>query len=171
MNINDRNVIEALKRMDPAAVEFIIDKYGSLIKAVLLRNLGKYGDRWEECFNDVLVALWYHPERFETKIGQLKNWLCAIAKYKAIDLLRREGRADLGRVWMEDDQWNAIADERMDDDQSMAELIRLLQCLTPEDRELFLRRYSLEQSVDQISAETGMGKGLIYTRISRGRKG
>lgn len=90
MGINDRNLIEALEERNPAAVEFVIDRYGSLLKAVLLKNLGEYRDRWEECFNDVLMVLWNHPRRFEEKRGQLKNWLCAIAKYKAIDLVRRE---------------------------------------------------------------------------------
>ena len=89
---------------------------------------------------------------------------------RQIDLVRRERRADRGRVWMEDDQWNAIADGREDDDESAAELEKLLQCLSPEDRDLFLRRYGMEQQMDQISAETGMSKDLIYTRISRGKK-
>lgn len=89
MGINDRNLIEALEERNPAAVEFVIDRYGPLLKAVLLKNLGEHRDRWEECFNDVLMVLWNHPRRFEEKRGQLKNWLCAIAKYKAIDLVRR----------------------------------------------------------------------------------
>lgn len=173
MKVNDDNLMEALKRQDPAAIEFVIDRYGPLIKAVLLRSLGEYGDRWEECFNDVLMALWHQPERFEEKRSQLKNWLCAIAKYKAIDLLRRERRADRGRVTLADEQWNSIADEAAaNDEQDLAadELEKLLHCLSPSDRELFLRRYSLEQPIGQISAETGMSRGLIYTRISRGKK-
>lgn len=172
MKINDGNLIEALKQKDPAAVEFVIDRYGPLLKAVLLRNLGEYSDRWEECFNDVLMALWNHPQRFEQKKSQLKNWLCAIAKYKAIDLLRKERRADHGRVRMEDEQWNAIADESgaAAEDESMEELEKLISCLSPSDRKLFLCRYGLEQPVAQISAETGMSKDSIYARISRGKK-
>lgn len=173
MKVTDDNVMEALKCQEPAAIEFVIDRYGPLIKAVLLRSLGEYGDRWEECFNDVLMALWHQPERFEEKRSQLKNWLCAIAKYKAIDLLRRERRADRGRVTLADEQWNSIADgAAANDEQDPAadELEKLLRCLSPSDRELFLRRYSLEQPISQISAETGMDRGLIYTRISRGKK-
>lgn len=172
LGINDRNLIEALEERNPAAVEFVIDRYGSLLKAVLLKNLGEYRDRWEECFNDVLMVLWNHPRRFEEKRGQLKNWLCAIAKYKAIDLVRRERRADDGRVRMEDAQWNAIADEKSGaaEDESMEELEKLISCLSPSDKELFVRRYGLQQSAAQISAETGMSKENIYARISRGKK-
>ena len=120
----------------------------------------------------MLMALWNHPQRFEQKKSQLKNWLCAIAKYKAIDLLRKERRADHGRVRMEDEQWNAIADESgaAAEDESMEELEKLISCLSPSDRKLFLCRYGLEQPVAQISAETGMSKDSIYARISRGKK-
>jgi len=172
LKVNDSNLVEALKQKDSAAVEFVIDRYGPLLKAVLLRNLGEYSDRWEECFNDVLLALWKHPERFESKKSQMKNWLCAIAKYKAIDLLRRESRADRGRVRMDDEQWSAVADIAVPekDDESMEELKKLISCLNLSDRELFLRRYGFEQSVEQISAETGMSKDRIYGRIYRGKK-
>lgn len=172
MEINDKNLIEELEQRNPAAVEFVIDRYGSLLKGVLIRNLGEYADRWEECLNDVLMALWVNPQSFEEKRGQLKNWLCAIAKYKAIDRLRRERRADYGRVKMGDEQWNAIADEMKDfsEDESMEELQRLISCLSPTDRELFVRRYGLQQSAAQISADTGMSRDNIYTRLSRGKK-
>lgn len=73
-----------------------------------------------------------------------------------------------------DEQWNSIADgtaaKRTNRIPPDDELEKLLRCLSPSDRELFLRRYSLEQPISQISAETGMDRGLIYTRISRGKK-
>lgn len=175
MKINDDNLIRALKMQDSMAIEYIIDRYGALIKSVLLRNLCEYGERWEECFNDVLLAIWTHPERFEEKKSQLKNWLCAIAKYKAIDLLRRERRAAQGRVALNDSQWASIVDESValydvEGRGSLEELQKLLHCLSPEDQELFMRRYGLQQPVTQISAETGMHRDLIYSRISRGKK-
>lgn len=175
MKINEDNLIGALRQKDPAAIEYVVDRYGALLKAVLLRNLCEYDERWEECFHDVLMALWTHPERFEEKKSQLKNWLCAIAKYKAIDLVRRERRAARGRIALDESQWAAIADESIDvggpgGDGTLAELQKLLRCLSPEDQELFVRRYGLEQPVAQISAETGMHRDLIYTRISRGKK-
>ena len=134
MKINDDNLIRALKMQDSMAIEYIIDRYGALIKSVLLRNLCEYGERWEECFNDVLLAIWTHPERFE---------------------------AAQGRVALDDSQWASIVDESValydvDGRGSLEELQKLLHCLSPEDQELFMRRYGLQQPVTQISAETGM---------------
>ncbi len=90
MKIKEQNLIKQLKKKNPQAIDYIIDQYGGLIKTVLLKNLYDQKDHWEECFNDCLLAVWNHPERFDTKKGDFKAFLCAIAKYKAIDLLRKE---------------------------------------------------------------------------------
>ncbi len=36
--------------------------------------------------------------------------------------------------------------------------------------ELFVRRYVKEQPMTQITAETGMERDLVYSRLSRGKK-
>ena len=90
VKIKEQNLIKQLKKKNPQAIDYIIDQYGGLIKTVLLKNLYDQKDHWEECFNDCLLAVWNHPERFDTKKGDFKAFLCAIAKYKAIDLLRKE---------------------------------------------------------------------------------
>ena len=50
------------------------------------------------------------------------------------------------------------------------ELELMLSCLSPEDRELFLKLYVDEQEMDEISEETGLKKAVIYNRVSRGKK-
>lgn len=150
------------------------------MKAVLLKNLYDQSDQWEECFNDCLMAVWNHSDRFENKKGEFKNWICAIAKYKAVDVLRRklkvqsmQTRLEEGfsvcavkhQYWEEHDFINA---ESLDD--SDLELDWLLGCLSKEDQDLFFRRYVKEEPMEQIVKETGIQRDLIYSRISRGKK-
>ena len=90
VKITEQNLIKQLKEKNSQAIDYIIDQYGGLIKAVLLKNLYDQKDHWEECFNDCLLAVWNNPERFDGKKGEFKAFLCAIAKYNAIDLLRSE---------------------------------------------------------------------------------
>lgn len=97
VKITEQNLIKQLKKKNPQAIDYIIDQYGGLIKTVLLKNLYDQKDHWEECFNDCLLAVWNHPERFDTKKGDFKAFLCAIAKYKAIDLLRKELKKNIKR--------------------------------------------------------------------------
>ncbi len=49
------------------------------------------------------------------------------------------------------------------------EMERILGCLKPLDRELFLKLYVEEKTMEQVSEETGMKKEVIYNRLSRGK--
>lgn len=60
--------------------------------------------------------------------------------------------------------------ERLIDQELSDELEKMLRCLKPLDRQLFLKLYVEEKSVSQVSQETGMESSVIYNRISRGRK-
>lgn len=177
MKITEANFLSELKERNPQAMEYLVFQYGSLIKSVLLHNLYDRREQWEECFNDVLLAVWNNPERFEDKRGQFENWLCAIAKYKAIDVLRRELKLSSREVSYEEHFDAGLIKEVYCrekgydfEDMSDGELDRLLACLCREDRELFFRRYVKGESIGQITEATGMSRGRIYSRISRGKK-
>lgn len=159
-------------------VEYVLTEYGSLLKGVLIRNLYDKADRWEECFNDVLLAVWHNWSRFAAiKEDSRAGWLCAIAKYKAIDLLRRESRCN-ERVVSIYDAWVVGEVERQycqqqgfaPADDSAEELDKLLACLKPEDRDLFYRRYVKDESIEEISMETGFSRDKVYQRLSRGKR-
>lgn len=159
-------------------VEYVLNEYGSLLKGVLIRNLYDKADRWEECFNDVLLAVWNNWSRFEgIKEDNRAGWLCAIAKYKAIDLLRRESRGN-EKVVSIHDAWVVSEVERQycqaqgfeHLDNSAEELDKLLACLKPEDKDLFYRRYVRDESIDEIVTETGLSRDNVYQRLSRGKR-
>lgn len=59
---------------------------------------------------------------------------------------------------------------KAEEDASDEELEKLLKCLSEEDKDLFYRRYVKEQSITQISSETGLHRDRIYSRISKGKK-
>lgn len=179
VKIKEQNLIKQLKKKNPQAIDYIIDQYGGLIKTVLLKNLYDQKDHWEECFNDCLLAVWNHPERFDTKKGDFKAFLCAIAKYKAIDLLRKELKRTSKEISIYEEESikeikQLYQEERgflqAEADASDEELGKLLKCLSEEDKDLFYRRYVKEQSVAQISVETGLHRDRIYSRISKGKK-
>ena len=46
----------------------------------------------------------------------------------------------------------------------------MLDCLNETDRGIFLKLYMEEKDLDEVSAETGLKKEVIYNRLSRGKK-
>ena len=87
----DTILVTRLIAGDEEALGEIVDALGSYVLAVAHRVLN---DRTaaEDVTQDVLVALWQRPDRFDPQRGSLRSWLGMQAHRRAIDLLRQELR-------------------------------------------------------------------------------
>ena len=171
MRIGQHNYIKQLKLHNEKALMYVIDTYGGLLMSVIRKHMFALPQQQEECFDDVLLKIWEHISDFDESRNSFQNWAAAIAKYRAIDYLRQYRREPVA-VDIED---TVIAPE----DQMLTEVIereisneieKMLSCLKPADRELFLRLYVEEQDMEQVSREMGMKKEVIYNHLSRGRQ-
>ncbi|MBE5959107.1 MAG: sigma-70 family RNA polymerase sigma factor [Lachnospiraceae bacterium] len=172
MIITEDNVIQQLQKKNESALMYVIDEYGGLIKSVISKNMSCLREEQTECMNDVLLAIWEHIESFDPSKNQFKNWIAAIAKYKAIDYMRKY-KKELSNISFEkvehekhyeDDIFTKLEDEIS---QRTNELLSLLK---ETDREIFIRLYVKEESLDTISKDLKMSKPTIYNRLSRARK-
>lgn len=177
MIINKDNYLSELKKNNPLSIEYIVREYGSLITSSIGKYLYNNEGALGECFNDVLLAIWNNPEKFDDKKSNFKSWICAIAKYRAIDTLRREVKHRERHVSIESDDsidwFNTLHTSENGVeiiDSSAGELEKLLRCLSEGDKDLFYRRYVDDQSIDKIAQEKNMSRNQIYTRISRGKE-
>ncbi len=171
MKIGENNYIQQLQRHNENALAYVIDHYGALLMAVIRKNLFTLPERQEECFNDVLLKIWENSSYFDESKNSFKNWAAAIARYRSIDYLRsyqKELRAvslEETEIMREDATIMQLLEEEISE-----ELEMMLSCLKPQDRQLFMRLYVEEESIEEVSRETGLEKAVIYNRISRGRK-
>lgn len=171
MKIGKYNYIQQLKLHNEDALMYVIDEYGGLLMAVIRKHLFALPEQQEECFDDVLLKIWQNISEFDAARNTFKNWAAAIAKYRAIDYLRQYRREPV-TVNIEDEvvvrEDSMLA--RMIENEISTEVEKMLECLKPSDKELFLKLYVKEQSMEQISRETGMKKEVIYNRLSRGKE-
>lgn len=171
MKIGEHNYIQQLQLHNEDALVYVIEAYGGLLKAVIGKTLCFMPGEREECLNDVLLSIWNHIDSFDENRSTFKNWAAAIAKYKAIDYLRKYRQkiqyTELEEVVIPKEDLEL---KRLIDGTISEELEKLLSCLNKKDRELFLKLYVEEKSMDEISRETGMGKAVIYNRLSRGKQ-
>ena len=170
MKIGEKNYIQQLQLHNEKALMYVIDAYGGLLMAVIRRHLFSLPERQEECFDDVLLKIWQNISDFDEKKNSFKNCAAAIARYRAIDYLRQYQR-ELATVSIEDAvivrEDNMLAG--MIEQEISEEVEKMLSFLKPSDRELFLKIYIEEKTVDQVSEETGMKREVIYNRLSRGK--
>ena len=124
----------------------------------------------EDCENDVLLSVWRNIDRFDPEKNSLKNWLGAVAKYRAINYKRKYIRELSGKELTEDITDGMAADAELLKQETRSDIISLLDGLGDTDREIFIRRYIMEQGVGEIAAEKSQKPSWIYNRLSRGRK-
>ena len=165
--MTDEKIAEGIISRDERALDALIDKYGGLIKSIVTYHL--HENYRGECMNDILLSLWRNMDRYDPEKNSLKNWIGAVCKYKCIDYKRKYYNENFSEL-----------DERIPSPMSAesgiiraeleAEIDELLQSLPERDREIFRRRYIDGESVELISAETGMKSSAVYNRLSRGRR-
>lgn len=171
MKIGENNYIQQLRLHNEDALVYVMESYGGLLKSVISKHLFSMPDKAEECLNDVLLNIWEHIGSFDEQKNSFKNWAAAIARYRAIDYLRKycQKMQQIDIEEVEIAKEDAVLEGLMEQE-AFKELKGLLKCLNEKDRSLFWKLYVEEKSMEDISRETGMDKTVIYNRISRGKR-
>jgi RNA polymerase sigma-70 factor, ECF subfamily len=98
-------LLQRCAAQDSAAFRILYDKTSPILFARLLRMLRRRSVA-EEVLQDVYVRIWQRASQFEMNRGRALAWMVTIARYCAIDLMRRE-RLSL----VSDDKIEEVADE------------------------------------------------------------
>jgi RNA polymerase sigma-70 factor (ECF subfamily) len=87
----DAQLVTNVAAGDAAALAELYDRHADAIFRAAFR---RSGDRTiaEEVLQDTYMALWNRAELFDPKQGSLLAWLSTIARNRAIDRLRHQGR-------------------------------------------------------------------------------
>ena len=163
---DDEMVLGIINRDENAFCD-LLRKYGGLMKSVVRTSLSGFPAWFDDCVNEVFFAVWKNIGSYDNSKNSLKNWLCAVAKYKAIDYKRRFAAhiaLPLDEADVEAGRDGTLEAEIRD------EARELLKALSPEDRELFILRYIVGEEIGEISERTAKAPSQIYNRLSRGRK-
>ena len=104
----DLELAQLLQRcaaQDSAAFRALYDKTSPILFARLLRMLRRRSVA-EEVLQEVFVRIWERASQYEVHRGRALAWMVTIARYSAIDLMRRERMTLVG-----DDALAEVADE------------------------------------------------------------
>jgi len=89
--LDDARLVARIAAGEEAAFVIAYDRHAGFVFGSVARFLG---DREvaAEIVQDAFVALWRRARQFDARSGSLLTWLLAIARHRAIDRLRAEGR-------------------------------------------------------------------------------
>ena len=167
--IEEQYLIRQIKSGSQKALETVIDRYGSYVKAIaanIIKPPMTDADI-EEVVSDVFLSLWNHPG--DPGRGSLKGYLAAITRNKARDRLRSFHIV----VPLEDD----IFEVPVEDSYRQIELAQLKEAvkqmverLEEPDRTILLRYYYFYQKTDEIARDMGMKPATVRTKLARSRQ-
>jgi RNA polymerase sigma-70 factor (ECF subfamily) len=81
--------MRAICEGDESGLRAAVAKYGALVHGIALQIL-RHPMLAEEVAQDTFVMLWRKPGSYNSSRGSLKSFLTAVARNKAIDVVRRE---------------------------------------------------------------------------------
>ena len=166
--MTEQQALQRLKERDPEGLEWLIRRYTPYVGTVIWNIIGSAmtAQDAEELTSDVFLALWQNAGK--ARPGQVKSYLAAIARHKAINKLRERG-VEPGS---EEDVLALTAEgpEAAVEERELARLVRRgVDSLGVPDREIFLRFYYYCQSTARIGQEMGLAPPAVRKRLERGR--
>lgn len=160
-------LLAAVARRDRAAFRALYSGTSGKLFAVALRILRDRG-RAEDALQETYVEVWRQAGNFDPARGSAGAWLAVIARNRAIDLLRREGRAPAARDDVDVDSLAPLGNPGRG---SSAELMTLIACLDRLDREprlMVLLAYLEGRTRDELAARFERPVNTVKTLLRRG---
>jgi len=124
----------------------------------------------EDLISEVFLDVWRQADRFEGR-SAVSTWLLAIARFKALSLMRRKPDEEL------DEETAGAIEDRSDDPEvsvqkkdKSAALRKCLQALSSEHREVIDLVYYHEKSVQEVAQIVGIPEATVKTRMFYARK-
>jgi len=169
----DAALVALLGRGDGKALEALYGRYVRPCTSLSRRLLGD--ERLaQDVVQEVFLALWRAPERFDPTRGAFASWLLAMTHHKAVDSVRREENLRKRRTTADaldsrpaeapgvDDQvWSTVRRERVRE---------ALQTLPPVQREALALAYFGGYTQREIAGLTATPLGTVKTRMLAGMR-
>jgi RNA polymerase sigma-70 factor (ECF subfamily) len=184
---DDAELVARIAEGEETAFVIAYDRHASFLFGSVQRFLGDR-EATAEVVQDAFLTLWRRAGQFDARSGSLLSWLLAIARHRAIDRLRAEGRRPsrdairLDAVTSEGDAASAARPDvppelvaGADTDPSTIAGRRWLQSVVrtgiselPEhERQVIVMGYALDLSQSQIAERLEWPLGTVKSRTRR----
>jgi RNA polymerase sigma-70 factor, ECF subfamily len=169
MNQEDKNLIAEAKK-EPKKFEKIYRKYSNKVFNYFWYRTGHNKDIAEDLMQETFVRAYTHLPKFTNRGYSYLTYLFTIAHNILVDYYRKPKTVPL-------DSLEAMPEEILQDFKEEAErgydaesLWKLIQTLSPKERDLVLMRYWNDMSIKEIATVLGSTENAVKLALSRLRK-
>lgn len=170
--MNDDKLIKLIKTNPSKGLSKAIELYGPLVKTIVVRIIGyEHKQDVEECVSDVFVELWKSIDKFDSDKGLLKNYIISITRHVGINTFNRKIiKHEL--IPLEEDDLELELDLTNEVSNTINKNIikETLEDLPQPDKDIFIRRYYLFESVKEIASSLNLNPKAVENKLYRGKK-
>ena len=151
---------------DRAAFRLLYDRWGGRLYGIALR-ITRQTALAADATQDAFVQIWQQAHRFDPDRGEPESWLIGIARYRALDIVRRQSREVPGYEpeEIEDDSPDALA--RLVSTAEGAALHRCLGLLEADRRRLVVMAFVDGLSHSELAERMSVPLGTVKSWIRR----
>jgi RNA polymerase sigma-70 factor (ECF subfamily) len=168
--LDDEALMRLIAHAQEQALCALYDRYSRLVYSMAFNATGDSGLA-EEITQDVFLRVWNKAETYHPEQGKVVTWMSSITRYRAIDLLRRQGVRPEGNrlAWVEDvghDLPDAMDVEFEAEVALRRQRVRMAMAqLPPEQRQALAYAFFQGYSHSQIAEALNEPLGTVKTRI------
>lgn len=172
--IDEKNqlILKYLKMHDERGLELLLNEYGSTIKTIVWHHLRcmPLEDR-EECIDDTFLDIWNNIEAYDAKKGNLKGWICSVAKYNSFDYIRKYIKyVETESIYEHDNVEDARSELMYLESELKDELRELMGALSTEECKMVESYYIYGYSFKEIASWYEISEQAAYKRVARAIK-
>ncbi|MGC1776883.1 MAG: sigma-70 family RNA polymerase sigma factor [Xanthobacteraceae bacterium] len=162
------SLLGAVARGDEAAFEQLYGETRAKLYGVLLRILGRPALA-DEVMQETYLKVWRMADRFDPTLASPITWMVAIARNRAIDIVRKRGDVSIE----EEPEALEVASEtpaplaRREMTEELKQLLFCLGKLDPEKQRIVLLAYYSGWSRDQLAQKLDIPVNTIKTWLRR----
>jgi RNA polymerase sigma-70 factor (ECF subfamily) len=161
-------LLAEVSRGDRQAFRKLYDRTSAKLFGVVLRIV-RNRELADEVLQEAYVRIWQGASRFDPGSGRPMTWMISIARYAAIDTIRKRTDAKLKTADEYEDRVRNIAapDDQERDVMVQRELLRCLGQLAETQREAVLLAYCSGHSRDELAAHFAAPVPTVKTWLRR----
>ncbi len=166
----DLKLMQGVSRGDPAALDRLYSRFGSLVYRMAYQILPSRDDA-EDAVQEVFIRLWRTSGRYDPQRAALVTWVMLITRRYLVDRLRRARTAGKAAPLEETHAEAPIAAGSLtpdaERDERFASLMKKIDRLPTMQRTVIVRAYLNGQTLRQIGEELNTPLGTIKSALSR----
>jgi RNA polymerase sigma-70 factor, ECF subfamily len=165
----DRDLMFRLQQREPEALAELYDRYGGMAYRLILRMVRDEGIA-QDLVQETFLRAWNRAAAFDSERGAAGPWLLTIARNRAIDYLRAQGRQSQNTLEFNEIERPALftdfPDEALNFDLAR-QVKRALERLSLQQREAIELAYFEGLSQSEIAGRMGQPLGTVKTWTRR----